>query len=125
MCAGRGASVFTIRKSFQFSAGHFLDGLPVDHPCTRQHGHNYTVILELQAPTLNDIGFVVDYRDLAPFKMFLDNILDHYNLNDIVNFNPTAENLAEYLFGIAKAQFPQVSAVIVCETDKTSAEYRP
>lgn len=120
--------MYTIRKRFQFSAAHSLSGLPAEHPCGRVHGHNYTVTLELSASALTGPGFVRDYRALAPFKKFLDAHFDHRNLNDILPFEPTAENLAEYLYGVTSEAFNgngvRVSAVIVQETETTWAEYR-
>jgi hypothetical protein len=69
--------MYTITKQFHFSASHVIEGLPEGHPCARLHGHNYIVELVLQAPTLDRIGFVVDYGDLRPFKQLLDTELDH------------------------------------------------
>lgn len=116
---------YTIAKEFAFSAAHHLEGLPDGHPCSRQHGHNYLVTVELSTLTLDERGFVIDYGDLKPFQRWIDEHLDHRDLNEVVTFNPTAENLAKHLFGIAKAMFPEVSAVRVSETPKTWAEYRP
>lgn len=116
-----------ISKDFQFSASHQLAGLPDDHPCSRLHGHNYTVRLSLTGE-LNEIGFVHDYRALAPFKDWLDNTLDHRHLNDILEGNPTAErmsrimaNKALELLGLPET-VSQVT-VAVSETPKTWAEY--
>ncbi|HBU96439.1 6-pyruvoyl trahydropterin synthase family protein, partial [Thalassospira lucentensis] len=40
--------MFTITKQFAFSASHQLAGLDADHPCSRLHGHNYIVEVELK-----------------------------------------------------------------------------
>lgn len=117
--------MYTISKEFTFSASHILAGLPKTHPCTRLHGHNYKVVATFQSYELNAIGFIIDYRDLYPIKDFIDQTLDHRHLNEIVDFNPTAENLARYLFEQFKPSFPQLVSIRVCETDKTSAEYMP
>lgn len=115
--------VYRIRKTFEFSASHALVGLPPEHQCSRLHGHNYVVTLELAADELAPPGFVVDYGALGAFKALVGT-LDHQHLNEIVAFNPTAENLASWLFTVAKLHWPQVSAVAVQETPKTWAEYR-
>lgn len=118
--------MFTIKKSFQFSASHQLLQVAEGHPCSRLHGHNYEVILELQSPTLDDKGFVKDYLELAPFKHYIDDTLDHRHLNEVLGDDcVTAEQLAKHLFDWAKNRWSQVSAVIVQETPKTFAEYRP
>jgi 6-pyruvoyltetrahydropterin/6-carboxytetrahydropterin synthase len=117
--------MFTIRKEFHFSASHQLVGLASDHPCTRLHGHNYVITVELEASKLNKVGFVTDYRDLQPMKDYIDSVLDHHHLNDIFPFNPTAELIAKALYTQFKKAFPQISAVECKETDKTSARYTP
>ncbi len=116
---------YTISKRFEFCASHQLAGLPEDHQCARLHGHNYSVELELSRPEVDEVGFVVDYGDLAPFKDLLEAKLDHRHLNDVLTFNPTAELVARWLFARAFHDLGlPVSAVRVYETPKTMAEYR-
>jgi 6-pyruvoyltetrahydropterin/6-carboxytetrahydropterin synthase len=141
--------MYTISKDFSFSAGHKLIDLPDDHQCARIHGHNYTVRLVLAANELQPVGFVRDYGDLKMFKQLIDDQFDHRWLGfgmlaeyvggvepdqarilrkptaPVVDFNPTAENLAKYFYGIAIALFPEMSSVGVSETDKTWAYYAP
>lgn len=117
--------MYTISKEFHFSASHQLRGLAEDHPCSRLHGHNYIVELELQSDTLNETGFVVDYRELDAFKRYIDSEIDHRHLNDVLGAdNTTAERLAKHFYDWCKPKWPQVSAVRVKETPKTVAEYR-
>jgi len=115
--------MYIIRKEFHFSAAHQLEGLPENHPCSNLHGHNYVVTIELKSKKLDNIGMVIDYRNLQPIKELIDSSLDHKNLNDVIAFNPTAENLANYLYHQAKKIFPKVCAVEVQETPKTTARY--
>jgi 6-pyruvoyltetrahydropterin/6-carboxytetrahydropterin synthase len=117
--------MYKVSKEFHFSASHYLYGLPEEHLCSRIHGHNYIIIVELSAIKLNDIGFVTDYRALEPIKTYIDEVLDHKHLNDVFSFNSTAENMAKYIFTLFKPQFPNLSAVKVCETPKTIATYTP
>ena len=118
---------YIITKQFMFSASHQLNGLPNDHPCSRLHGHNYIVELELQSEHLNDIGFVKDYRSLDGFKTYVDEILDHRHLNEV--FHPmqtSAENIAKRLFDVAQEIVgKKIFAVKISETEKTWATYRP
>jgi len=116
--------MFTIIKEFHFSASHQLEGLPEWHQCSRLHGHNYVVQIILSANTLNQVGFVVDYNELKPLKDFLDEKFDHRHLNDVLDFQTSAENIAHYLYHWAKPCWPEVVAVRVSETPKTWAEYR-
>ncbi|WP_042689694.1 6-carboxytetrahydropterin synthase [Azospirillum sp. B506] len=117
--------MYTITKSFAFSASHRIGGLPTSHPCSNLHGHNYTVEVVLYAPELNEVGFVRDYRDLGDFKHFLDETVDHRHLNDVLGHDrTTAEELARWFFTWCHARWPEVAAVRVSETPKTWAEYR-
>ncbi len=118
--------MYTIYKEYHFSASHQLHDLPQDHPCSRMHGHNYVVEVELQSETLNKHGFVRDYRELDALKQYIDSKLDHRHLNDeLGDDNVTAENLAKHLYDWCKNKWEEVSAVRVRETPKSCAEYRP
>lgn len=116
--------MYTIRKEFHFSAAHQLKGLPKDHPCSRIHGHNYIVIFELRSKKLNSVGFVKDYRELDKVKTWIDSNFDHQNLNDYFK-QPSAEYIAEFLYKNFKYLIPELVAVEVKETPKTSARYEP
>ena len=115
--------MYKISKQFSFSASHVLDKLCSEHPCARLHGHNYVVTVHLRSEVLDEYGFVKDYRALKPVKEFLDNELDHRHLNDVIPYHPTAENIARFLFDKFKPSFPELYAVEVSETPKTSAIY--
>ncbi|MFG2309250.1 6-pyruvoyl tetrahydropterin synthase family protein [Streptomyces sp. NPDC048566] len=120
--------MLTISKEFHFSASHQLAHLPTDHPCSRMHGHNYIVVIELSAASdaLTEAGFVRDYRDLAELKDWIDTNLDHRHLNDTVpGRNPSAEHIAMWVHETWSRQLPELTAVRVSETPKTWAEYRP
>lgn len=116
--------MYKISKEFAFSAAHQLHGLPDNHPCSRLHGHNYVVTVHLKSETLDETGFVQDYNALKSVKTYIDEHLDHRNLNDILApLNSSAENLAKMLFDVFKPQFPKLYAIEVSETPKTSAIY--
>ena len=120
--------MYTIKKEFGFSASHQLLGLKENHPCSRIHGHNYTVIVTLQSRSLNKHGFVMDYRDLEPIKQFINDKLDHQHLNYVFNHQPSAEKMAESLYHIFSDEFDlggKLKSVAVKETDKTIAIYSP
>jgi 6-pyruvoyltetrahydropterin/6-carboxytetrahydropterin synthase len=122
------SSMLTIQKEFGFSASHVLDHLPMGHPCSRLHGHNYLVSLELSAheQKLNKAGFVRDYRELDRFKRWIDEVLDHRHLNEVMEgTNPSAELIACWIFQQWCDDLPELTAVRIYETPKTWAEYRP
>jgi 6-pyruvoyltetrahydropterin/6-carboxytetrahydropterin synthase len=117
--------MYKISKTFTFSASHVLDLLDPEHPCARLHGHNYTVCFFLQSETLDEYGFVKDYRSLRVVQQYLDDTFDHRHLNDILLCHPTAENLAHFLYQHFKPVFPALCAVEVAETPQTSCRYEP
>jgi len=118
--------MYKISKEFPFSAAHSLYGLPDDHPCSRMHGHNYVVTVHLRSKELNGQGFVRDYNELRLVKEYIDSTLDHRNLNDILMpLNSSAENLAKMLYDVFKPLLPELYAIEVSETPKTSAIYEP
>ena len=122
---------YRISKEFHFCASHQLNGLPEDHPCSRHHGHNYVIIVEFGANVLNDVGFVVDYRELNPIKEFVDNHLDHRHLNEVLPMQPSAENIARWFAEnvvetmLSHTHRPRVKivSVTVKETPKTAATF--
>lgn len=123
---------YRISKEFGFSASHVLIGLPDGHPCGRLHGHNYKVRVTIEAEDLDETGFVVDYRALAPFKQWIDDNLDHRHLNDML-VQPTAEQLSKYLRRMLYSRTsvwevlpPNANVTVaISETDKTWAEWQP
>jgi 6-pyruvoyltetrahydropterin/6-carboxytetrahydropterin synthase len=120
---------YQISKRFAFSASHQLAGLRDGHPCGRLHGHNYEVEVRLVGESLDVRGFLLDYGDLAPVKEWIDGTLDHRHLNDVLGFQPTAENLAAHLSEVVYecVSVPMgVDVVIgVSETPKTWAWFTP
>ena len=117
--------MYKISKQFSFSASHILDLLPEDHPCARMHGHNYAVTVHLKSETLDEYGFVKDYKALKFVKRFIDETLDHRHLNDQIPETPTSENIARFLYGHFKPEIPELYAVEVSETPQTSCIYEP
>lgn len=115
--------MFTISKEFHFSASHRLNGLADGHPCGRTHGHNYIVRVVLSSDRVNAQGFVQDYGDLKPIATYIDEHLDHRDLNEVFPFNPTVELMAQYLFNEWHEQFPKLIAVDMSETPKTWCRY--
>lgn len=115
--------MYRISKRFYFSASHTLNGLSEKHPCARVHGHNYVMIVELGSSSLDDVGMIVDYRELDFIKKYIDETFDHRHLNDVVPFNPTAENLAKYFYDWIRSKGVPLVCVTMKETPKTSAKY--
>ncbi|MEI9401860.1 6-carboxytetrahydropterin synthase QueD [Mesorhizobium argentiipisi] len=113
-----------ITQAFTFEAAHRLPRVHESHRCHRMHGHSYRVDLRLAGPVDPDTGFVVDFFDVeAAFAPLLQR-LDHHCLNEIEGLtNPTAENIAIWIWNHVKPDLPQIAAVTVWETPHCWAEY--
>lgn len=122
--------MYRIGKQFRFEAAHSLPGLAPGHKCARPHGHSYTIEVALVADELEGTGFVTDFADLAAVQTYLDDVLDHRDLNGVLDMPATSENLARHLYQWCTSNLTlpggvSVAAVRVSETSTTFAEYTP
>ncbi len=85
--------MFTVKKHLTFAAAHRLD-LPYKSKCTNLHGHEWELTVYLRASELDSNGMVMDFSEI---KHRISGILDHSYLNDVLPFNPTAENIARWV----------------------------
>lgn len=118
--------LYRISKTIRWEAAHQLKNLAEDHPCARLHGHSYSADIVLRSEFLDETGFVLDYNVLKTVR----DMLDHQNLNDIMEANPTAENIAAFIFSVVVDILRRIEAdsevfvesVRVRETESTWAE---
>lgn len=85
--------MYYIQKQIEISGAHSLS-LPYESKCRSLHGHNWVITIYCRAEELNAQGMVVDFTDI---KHRITNALDHRNLNEVFDFNPTAENIARWI----------------------------
>lgn len=85
--------MYYVKKRLEVSAAHRLD-LSYTSKCAALHGHNWIFIVECRAAELNADGMVTDFTLIK--SLILDR-LDHKVLNDVLLFNPTAENMARWV----------------------------
>ena len=113
-----------ISQAFRFEAAHLLPNVAEEHRCRRLHGHSYKVELRLAGPVDPITGFVADFLAIeAVFSPLLEQ-LDHHYLNGIEGLtNPTAENIAIWIWERTKTSLPQLASVVVFETQDCFAEY--
>ncbi|MCP3460611.1 MULTISPECIES: 6-carboxytetrahydropterin synthase QueD [unclassified Bradyrhizobium] len=113
-----------ISHAFKFEAAHRLPNVPAAHRCSRMHGHSYRVEVQLDGPVDPITGFVVDFFDLEEAFVEVMNALDHRCLNEIEGLgNPTAENIAIWIWERLNRKFQGMSCVRVYETSDAWAEY--
>ena len=85
--------MFYIEKHLEISASHSLS-LGYDSKCSNIHGHNWNIVIYGKSKTLNEFGMIEDF---SLIKQTISKKLDHKNLNDVFDFNPTAENIAFWI----------------------------
>jgi 6-pyruvoyltetrahydropterin/6-carboxytetrahydropterin synthase len=99
-----------LTQEFGFDAAHYLGVGAAEN--RRLHGHSFYVEVTLRGEPDTGSGIL---RDLGTVKAVLDEIrkdLDHRLLNEIGGLgNPTLENLARYIFQLAKSSLPEVARV--------------
>lgn len=84
---------YYVSKRMEIAGAHQLK-LPYESKCEGLHGHNWIITVYCKSHKLTDYGMVVDF---AKVKKEIHGVLDHKFLNDLFNFNPTAENMAEWI----------------------------
>lgn len=108
--------MYEVKKRIEVSAAHKLE-LSYESKCTQMHGHNWIIDVYLRAETLNADGMVMDFTHI---KRAVQDKFDHKIINEVVNFNPTAENLAKF---ICDSLAPQCYRVDVQESIDNIATY--
>jgi len=146
--------MYTVSRYHDISCGHRVSGH--ESKCQHLHGHNYRIHFHCQSKEIDSIGRVIDFSEVkSRLCMWLENNWDHRflawenddlmiemakslggpNRHDMffnsvvwVPFNPTAENMAEYLVRLVgpiqlKGTGIKLVRCEVEETRKCSASY--
>ncbi|RMH09431.1 MAG: 6-carboxytetrahydropterin synthase [Aquificota bacterium] len=110
---------WTVVVKKQFNWAHYLTnyhGAP--EPL---HGHTWTVELHIYADRVDEGGMGYDFVEV---KKFLEELLPDYRLlNELVDFSPSAENMAKWIYQKVKQRYPTLKKVVVWETPEGGAEY--
>lgn len=139
-------SQITVTRKLEFDAGHRL--LNHEGKCRFLHGHRYTALIEAQATELDSVGRIIDFSCIkATIGSWIDDNWDHnmilhkddplcanlVHVNSgrepyILDCNPTAENMAEYLYQMCNQYLPKYvrcSKITLYETPNCFAVYNP
>ena len=107
--------MYYVKKTLEISACHKLT-LSYDSKCCNMHGHNWIITVHCKAKQLNVDGMVCDFTHI---KEKIHGYLDHGNFNELLPFNPTAENIAKWICD----QIPECYKVSVQESEGNTATY--
>lgn len=107
--------MYTVTKRLEISAAHQLF-LNYESKCKNLHGHNWIIYVTCQSETLDANGIVVDFKHI---KNLVSDVLDHQYLNDVLQCNPTAENIARWIC----EKVPHCVKVSVQESEGNVAVY--
>ena len=126
--------MYKITKKFEFSAAHHLPNYKGS--CENVHGHNYSLEVCVAGEELDEIGILIDFKDLK--KIVQENILsklNHTDLNEIkdptakeMSANPTAENIAKWIYEhlkpLLQTERYALDQIAIWETATSCAVYK-
>jgi len=120
--------MYIVATSATFSAAHHLRNYRGG--CERTHGHNWKVDVHVAGDEPGKDGMIIDFSILKRKTNKILEALDHRDLNTIPYFkkhNPTAENLAKYIYDgldtILKRYRLNTISVTVWESEDSRASY--
>ncbi|UOY09499.1 6-carboxytetrahydropterin synthase [Methanonatronarchaeum sp. AMET6-2] len=103
-----------IKTEGTFDASHFIENAG---KCGNLHGHRWKVVVGVKGELNEDVLW--DFRNLDEV---IDE-LDHTHLNEVLDFNPSAENISLYILDKFQSNHPDLEfKVRIYESPKSYAE---
>jgi len=96
----------SVTKIFTFDSAHRLDDYV--GKCANLHGHTYKLEVTIKGRT-DTRGIVVDFGDIK--RIVNEQIIakyDHRFLNELMDFNTTAENMVVHFFELIDTHLQQI-----------------
>jgi 6-pyruvoyltetrahydropterin/6-carboxytetrahydropterin synthase len=132
--------MFQVTKEIQFCYGHRL--LNYQGKCRYFHGHNGKAEIQISSAKLDSRGMVRDFNEIKQIlQTWIDESLDHRMILHekdplrsvlekageplyLLPTNPTAENIAQLIYKVARRKGLPVTAVTLWETPNAHATYK-
>ena len=91
--------ILTLHTETTIDSSHKLVGY--EGNCANLHGHTWKIELWFRGSShcRDKTGILVDFNIVKDIKKKLD----HCYLNNVLGYNPTAENLTEYIYNYVKS----------------------
>ncbi len=107
---------------FHFAAAHRLPRY--DGPCSRVHGHNYRFLVGVEGEVDPASGMIADFGDIkrAVHEKVIARV-DHRSLDEVLE-NPTAENIARWIWESLQGSLPGLAEVRLYELPDSCVTYR-
>ena len=97
--------IYLTTSEFEFDSAHYLRNYK--GKCANLHGHNWKFNVTISGEVNPKTGMLMDFKELKTIvEEKITGKYDHKCLNDVVAFNPTAENLAKEIFWEISAELP-------------------
>jgi 6-pyruvoyltetrahydropterin/6-carboxytetrahydropterin synthase len=112
-------------KTFKFDSAHKLNNYI--GPCQNLHGHSWVLKVSLDGQIDPATDMLVDFKEVK--RIVQENVidkLDHKYLNEVLDFNPTAENLTKYIWSLLVDKFPnniKLQRIKLAETEGNYIAY--
>ncbi len=100
-----------------------------DGECEKLHGHNWKVEVTLRSEKLNELGMVMDFKDIKKTLKETLSRFDHSYLNELKEFNqenPTTENVSRIIYNDLSEKLPPeifITRVKTWESENCAAAY--
>ena len=107
--------MYYVTKRMEIAGCHHLN-LSYESKCENLHGHNWIVTVFCKAENLNSDGMVIDFKHV---NNKIHGYLDLGFFNELLPFNPTADNIANWIV----EQIPMCYKAIVQESEGNTAIY--
>lgn len=79
-----------VSTTFEFCASHCLYHLPPEHKCSRLHGHNYSIVVNIEGAVKDD-NFVIDFGDVKEALRRLIGHWDHRHISHLAEAPPLVD----------------------------------